>query len=241
MTSNSSNPFSPEAPRRQRYPAAPHVTLNIAQEIIDVAVVADSSHCIYADAVKAACPWATHISVDVQTIRFTDPRRGLRYTYLTPRSAQIGIIKFDQGHGDIQPHRVQLRNGQVTRSGARRAAGKTATEAQMDALRKAQETRYQGAGVHDAGAEAAAEAAGARVAPMGSRHPRQAGARAAHQPGERRDDVPVEELGKATLVSRERRSAGDDRRVPDKVGGKTPPLMTPRSRRRAFGLRAMDL
>jgi hypothetical protein len=68
--------------------------------------------------VKEAYPNAQRISVDLQTIRFTDPERGVRYTYLTPRTAQVLLVKFDQGH-DIEPLTVQLRSGSATRSGAR--------------------------------------------------------------------------------------------------------------------------
>jgi hypothetical protein len=41
---------------------------------------ANSGHCAVSDGVKMAAPWATHIASDLQSVRLTDPRRGLRYT-----------------------------------------------------------------------------------------------------------------------------------------------------------------
>lgn len=70
-----------------------------------------------AEAVKAVRPDANHVSVDLQTIRFTDAKRGMRYTYLTPRIAQIALLKFDQGITPTE-FEFQLRGGQVTRSGS---------------------------------------------------------------------------------------------------------------------------
>jgi len=69
-----------------------------------------------AEAIKKAYPKATYVSVDLQTIRFTDPDKGLRYTYLTPRTAQQGIVQFDQGV-EVEPFSVRLKNGQVTEAG----------------------------------------------------------------------------------------------------------------------------
>jgi len=68
-----------------------------------------------AEAVKEAFPGARFVSVDLQTIRFTDPdpKRPYRYTYLTPRRGQVALVDFDQGRG-IEPFEVQLRGGAVT-------------------------------------------------------------------------------------------------------------------------------
>jgi len=81
--------------------------------MIEDAIPRNSSYCVFAEAVKAAYPGATRVAVDLQTIRFTDPKKGLRFTYLTPRPCQVAIINFDQG---IRPDSfsIQLRNGQVT-------------------------------------------------------------------------------------------------------------------------------
>lgn len=95
-------------------PKSPSVRLEITQEIIADAVARDSSHCLWAEAVRVAYPEAQRVSVDIQTIRFSDPRKGLRYTYLTPRVAQVSLVQFDQGVLP-EPHSVLLRRGQVTR------------------------------------------------------------------------------------------------------------------------------
>ena len=96
---------------------SPRVNIAVTEEEINLATRQDSSHCMIADAVKAAVPDAVYIAVDLQTIRFSDTSTGLRYTYLTPRTAQIALCAFDEGHSDIQPFQFQLRDAHVTRSG----------------------------------------------------------------------------------------------------------------------------
>lgn len=162
-------------------PKSPTIMLEITEELIADAVPRDSSHCLWAEAVKAGFPDAKNVSVDIQTIRFTDPKKGLRYTYLTPRTAQVALVQFDQGVRP-EPHSVQLRRGQVTRSG-----GKSGRKT-ISPVEKAQR-------------EAAAK---------------------------KGRDV----LAKTTL-----RKTGDAV-VPDRVGGKTPPIAA--GKRRAFGLRGLQ-
>jgi hypothetical protein len=78
-----------------------------------------------ADAVYAAVPGAKSVSVDLATIRWTDPEKGVRYTYLTPRPAQLALLDFDEGR-KIEPFRFELRNPMVTltAAGRRKMAGK---------------------------------------------------------------------------------------------------------------------
>lgn len=99
-------------------PRSPRVTIDVTTDLIEGSKERDSSHCMIAEAVKAAVPGASFVSVDLQTIRFSDPKKRLRYTYLTPRSAQIALIEFDQGMAP-EPFSFQLRHGQVTFSGQR--------------------------------------------------------------------------------------------------------------------------
>jgi len=66
-----------------------------------------------AEALKEARPDAKFVAVDIQTIRWSDPIRKERYTYLTPRSVQEAIINFDQGKSP-EPFSFQLRDGQTT-------------------------------------------------------------------------------------------------------------------------------
>jgi hypothetical protein len=114
---------------------APRVSVTITQELIDDAIKRDSSHCKIAEAIKAAYPGASRISVDLQCIRFSDLAKGERYTYLTPRVAQVGLVNWDQGTKP-DPYEFQLRNGQVTAAGRRPNRHTPLTEAQTAARAK---------------------------------------------------------------------------------------------------------
>jgi len=87
-------------------PRAPGLTIKVTKAIIDRSVKGNSGHCMIADALKETRPKATAVGVDIQTIRFTDPDRGLRYTYLTPLIAQRAILNFDEG---IKPKAFDFR------------------------------------------------------------------------------------------------------------------------------------
>lgn len=84
-------------PKRHRRKVSPKVLLRVTDEIIDRSVPKSSEHCMVADAVKVAFPTAKAVSVDLATVRFSDPGKGLRYIYLTPRIAQEQLIEFDEG------------------------------------------------------------------------------------------------------------------------------------------------
>lgn len=85
------------------------VYLDVTEQIIDNATQRDSAHCVIADAIRATIPEATRISVDLQTIRFTDTTNSRRYIWLTPPAAQMAILGFDQG---IRPKAGRIRLGQ---------------------------------------------------------------------------------------------------------------------------------
>lgn len=74
-----------------------HPTIEVTEEIIASACQRDSSHCMIAEAVKKAIPDAQHVSVDLQTIRWSRKATGRRYFALTPRFAQTAILDFDNG------------------------------------------------------------------------------------------------------------------------------------------------
>lgn len=93
----------------------PRIRVKVTQEILKTACRQNSGHCAVSDAVKLAAPWATHIASDLQSIRMTDPRKGLRYTYLTPRTAQQALIGFDQGK-KLPTFEFSLRGGHVATS-----------------------------------------------------------------------------------------------------------------------------
>src|SRR5262245_37879301 len=98
-----------ELGKRVRGLMSPKFTVHITEGILASAQQRDSGHCMIAEAVKAARPTAKAVSVDIQTIRFTEGER--RYIYLTPRKAQVAIVKFDKGEKQ-QPWRMSLRGGQ---------------------------------------------------------------------------------------------------------------------------------
>src|SRR5216684_2749840 len=94
---------------------APVIKVDVLQAIIEMSCRANSGHCMISDAVKVAAPWAKNIASDLQTIRLTDPQRGLRYTYLTPRIAQNALIEFDKGN-DPEPFQFSLRGAHIATS-----------------------------------------------------------------------------------------------------------------------------
>ena len=124
----------------ERTPRSPRLKIEVTEEIINAAVPRDSSHCMIAEAVSATFPDARRVSVDLQTIRFSDPRRGLRYTYLTPRIAQLALIQFDQGTLS-EPFAFQLRGAQVTAMARPRGSG--LTEKELDQRKAASATRRE--------------------------------------------------------------------------------------------------
>ena len=84
------------APRRSKF-ASPTLTLRITQEQHDHAIQSASGGCLIADAIRSQYPHLTKVSVDMATIRVSDRKEGVRYTYLTPPLAQHLLLSFDQG------------------------------------------------------------------------------------------------------------------------------------------------
>ena len=76
---------------------APRHKIKVNEEVISTARRANSAHCVGADAIKWQVPHAANISVDLQTVRYSDRTRGERYVYLTPRILQECIIAWDAG------------------------------------------------------------------------------------------------------------------------------------------------
>lgn len=99
-----------------KFPLGPRVKVEVTQDTIQTAIAANSNHCWIAESIKAALPHASGVAVDVSTTRFTDPEKGLRYVYLTPLSAQLALIDFDEGNPPA-PFSFILKNAHVTRAG----------------------------------------------------------------------------------------------------------------------------
>lgn len=88
----------------------PIIMIPASRRIIEPAVRGDSHHCMIADAIKARIPDAQFISVDLQSIRFTDPKTKIRYKYFTPLTGQQALVNFDQGK-PIKPFVLTLKDG----------------------------------------------------------------------------------------------------------------------------------
>ena len=108
-----------EQKKAQRIKHGPRVRVQVEQGHIDTACRKDSGHCMVADAVEAAVPDATSIKVDLQTIRWSDKKKGRRFYYLTPRIAQMALLYFDMGVSP-EPFAFQLRDAQSVALGATR-------------------------------------------------------------------------------------------------------------------------
>jgi hypothetical protein len=102
--------------KKNHVPKSPRLFVEVTEGIIAAAEKANSGHCMIADAVEVAAQrkgiGATNISVDVQTIRFSDPVKRLRYIYLTPRVAQYPLVRFDLGV-HTEPFSFRIAGGHV--------------------------------------------------------------------------------------------------------------------------------
>lgn len=107
-------------PNRTR--RGPRLDFEVTAAQIATAVPRDSGHCMIADALAEAYPTAQNISVDLATIRFTDPAAGWRYIYLTPTAAQLALIEFDRGEVRPEPFTVRARAAQMVPTGTARKA-----------------------------------------------------------------------------------------------------------------------
>lgn len=84
------------------------ITIEVTAELIEMALKANSNHCMIADAIKAAIPDAQKVSVDLQTIRWSDQKTGRRQVFLTPLKCQQKLLMFDQGV-EVYPWSFRLR------------------------------------------------------------------------------------------------------------------------------------
>jgi len=106
----------------KRKPRAKVIRVNVTQEAIDRAVPKESTVCMIAEAIKDAFEDASNVSVDLQTCRVTDKKRGLRYVYVTPRAAGLALLQFDAGIKPA-PFSLTLKGGHVLRAGKKKTPG----------------------------------------------------------------------------------------------------------------------
>jgi hypothetical protein len=125
----------------------PRVDVEISQADIDTGVRAVSGHCVIAEALRRQ--GLTRVEVDLQTISFTNIKRGVRVTYLTPRVAQQHLIAFDLAESVLRPFRFRLQGPIRIRPGGKGAGGSmksTGTAVQDRAERMADLTAKETAG-----------------------------------------------------------------------------------------------
>lgn len=97
---------------------ARRMTVRVMQADIDGARQANSNKCAIARAIASSLPTASHISVDVASIRFTHDGGSKRSYYMTPAKVQRFIFAFDAGE-PVEPFEFALRDG-TTHAVARR-------------------------------------------------------------------------------------------------------------------------
>jgi hypothetical protein len=89
--------------------SSPTLDLEIPPDAYQHARLSASGSCLISDAIKRQYPHLTHISTDMATIRASDKRKGVRYTYLAPEDAQMCLLAFDQGWSNPVDHIVLRR------------------------------------------------------------------------------------------------------------------------------------
>jgi hypothetical protein len=87
--------------------------VHVTEELVERATQRDSRHCMIAEAIQQQRPEWKQILVDLQTIRWTNPRTSKRYVALTPEVAGSALVAFDRGER-IAPFSFSLEPIQVT-------------------------------------------------------------------------------------------------------------------------------
>ena len=106
---------------------SPRFEINVTEDDINRAVPRSSRHCMIEYAIAHDVPNASRVIVDIQTIRWTDKARGLRYTFVTPAKVLALMLAWDEGHKP-KPYSFRLRGAQITTSRAtvfQKGKGKT--------------------------------------------------------------------------------------------------------------------
>lgn len=201
---------------------ANNIRIHVTADLIAAAIPRDSSHCMIAEAVHETVPTASHISVDLQTIRFSRRDQRKRYTYLTPRIAQLALVAWDAGVRP-EPFAFTLRAPQITPSGDRHI---------KPTLKKGSEM----------------PASPTDTLPPLVDRPGSPGTRQEHTE-EAKENMRKAALENARTRKRLRIMGKNDSAssVPGIEGGETPPMhrapgsRVPFARRRAYGIRALEM
>lgn len=115
---------------------SPDRNIVVDADTIERSVIGVSSHCMIAEAIKKAVPDARAVAVDLQTIRWSDRERRIRYVYLTPPSVQQALVDFDQGEL-IEPFTFRVRHAQIHRTAGPRPHRDTASSTEAGRSRRA--------------------------------------------------------------------------------------------------------
>jgi len=91
----------------------PHPKIQILEEDINKACRRDHRNCMLVLAIKRQLPNVEKVTVDLMTIRFSDPEKGLRFVYHTPQSGKEALAHFDQGD-IVKPFGMRLGSGHAT-------------------------------------------------------------------------------------------------------------------------------
>jgi hypothetical protein len=79
--------------------------ISVDKKTIATSCRRNSGHCMIADSMKRL--GGKYVLVDLQTIRYSDLKKGTRYTFLTPPTAQRALLAFDQGKA-VKPFAFEL-------------------------------------------------------------------------------------------------------------------------------------
>lgn len=120
---------------------SPTLEVQITPEGHERAVKSASGGCLIADAIKEQYPHLSKVTVDMATIRATDRKQGVRFTYLTPPIAQHLLIGFDAGWPQATDHITLRRAVQVTQI-VRPKTGPTSAAA-VEAKRQQRITEFE--------------------------------------------------------------------------------------------------
>jgi len=82
------------------------------------------------EAIKETYPDLRKVMVDLQTIRWTNPRTQKRYIALTPQGAGLALVAFDQAQA-IEPFDLALRATQVTTATVKKPGPKAGDASQL--------------------------------------------------------------------------------------------------------------
>jgi hypothetical protein len=94
-------------PRKRQ---VPRLIVKVTADDIATAIPANSSHCMVGRAIARQLGVNERfVSVDLQVIEASDPKRHLRMTWLTPEAAQRSLLDFDEGR-PVEPLTFTLQN-----------------------------------------------------------------------------------------------------------------------------------